>query len=151
MNELGLDDVLTGLTAVYSTVATWPADGDGIAVFDGPQRTEAPRRFLCVGYDGSPQAPVEIMFRSASADLQDMETYQVSCLLSYWIGDETSPALRAALVALYRQFDAALAEDRTLGDVAMMARATQAQYRPSTQTEGDLAQLRWTVVVQTMN
>lgn len=146
MSGAGVDAVLTALAATYTAAAP-----TGVEVFDG-QPVDAGTQFLCVGWDETDQPAVQATRTAFDAGLSvDLETLEVSCLLTCWQGDEELPQLRADTLAIYDAFDAALAEDRQLGGAAMIARVTAYEYEPGQREDGALAQIRFTVTVQATN
>lgn len=148
-----IDVVLTALTSLWTAAA--PV---GVTVFDG-EPVDPPRMFLCVGWDESEQPSVTV--NRAVGDIRgarEKETLEVSCLLSCWAGNQTSQQLRSDTLGVFNALDSALTGNRQLRiaggpphGAAMTCRVTQYEYALDRRgAEGKIAQLRFTVAVQTM-
>lgn len=135
--------VLDGLVAVYS--------GAGVPDLDvvyGPSWTSE-GSFVAVGWnrgDGTAVTGTEV---PADAGIsRDFETYAVHVLLSVWITDEELSTTYRSLFTIFRQLDAALAANRTLGGACMLARVSEFVLTPVANADGGYLDYQYAVTVR---
>lgn len=124
------------------------AGSQPLQVEDGPVYDPKPA-FLAVGWDRTDQPA--IIAAASSVDLglsNDAESYDVSNLLSLFVGNSDLRTIREQLFATFTQIRAALITDPTLGGVCEFAEVTDFDYIPDEGETGDLVEVRFTVHVE---
>lgn len=105
---------------------------------------DPPADFLAVGWDRSDQPGVSAVVELADyAQSQDLETYDVSCLLSFsYDSDEVETVLEQLFVVL-ESLIAALRADHTLGGRVLLAKVVDYDWTPHLTEVGTLADIRF--------
>lgn len=134
----------------------WPAlvtlfDGAGVAGLQvGRGGLYDPGvNYLAVGWNGGEAAPLAGSRQLADYGAsQDAESFDVTCLLSFWRGDADEETVTDALLDAFDLLDAALKTDPRLG-VAAVTRAaiTEWDLTPDLDETGDEAAMRFVVTV----
>lgn len=134
---------ITALIAAFTSVT--PA---GWQVIDSGPPVDPQKSFLCIGYDHSGAAAINVTCGESHARaMRDRESYDISNLLSLWQGSEDTDAaaVRAELLTAFNTFRDAIRADRTLGHVVTDAVVTDYDIDQDVSPLGDVANLRFTV------
>ena len=136
----GVAVVVAGLLSTFTAVA--PV---GVDVIDGDP-IDPGTQFLCVAWDESDGPVASSTSEPADLSMQaDQEVVEVSNLLTVWSGTDSPAQVRAAVLALFDVFRAAVKADVTLGGVASRVHISAYEYLSSRRAEGFLGQVRFTV------
>lgn len=148
MSGTALALAIDGLVATYTSVAADAAAG-GVTVIDGEPK-DPPPQHLCVGWDGPDEAAATSQPVPADAGWSTVDdTCRVGCWLSFWHGTKTVSEIRAALVAAFGVFNAALHAGPVIAEQFEQPSASGLSYLVDrVSREGTIVVLRWTVTIR---
>jgi hypothetical protein len=133
--------------ALDALVATFTTALPGLQVTDGPDYD--PRNaFLAVGWHSNDEPAVTLAQSIADAGRsRDREDYDVSCLLSWHVGNAGVSSARTELFQAFETVCSAVAADGTLGGSVHRARMSEHAYFPLIDEGGVTVSIRFTVNV----
>jgi hypothetical protein len=136
---------LDGLVDFWTVVAP-----DGWDVLDAGPPIDPDRDWLCVGFDESEDPAVSVSEEIADAQMgSDLETFDVSSLMSRWLGNADARTARTDVVGAFSVFRDALRLDPTVGGRVARARITDWDLMQGVSALGNYAAIRFTTRVST--
>lgn len=127
------------------------ANVSGLQVVDGPVY-DVTRDFLAVGWDKSGmQGAVTGTVTPATQNLRvNREQYEVTCLLSLWVGTKNLSTLRSQIFTTFDALDAALAADRKLGGLVFSAVVSTFVMDVAVEEGGEFIAYRFGIAIDAM-
>lgn len=140
-----LHDTITALHTLWESAP----DLAGVWVTDGPPvGNDGASELIAVGYDGNEDSAVlETSSEGFDGD-SNREAYTVYCCVSAMTGNDDQDAVRARAFELYGHCCDALALDRTLNDLVLLARPAEVRVRQSATENGRACTVMFGVAVQ---
>lgn len=117
----------------------------GLQIVDGAPY-DVQGSFLAVGWTRDGQPGTTGLFSQFTAALsREREQFDVNCLLSLWLGDQSMRVVRRNIVTTLQQLESVVAANRTLNGAVMLARFTNYGVTTDVGETGGFVDHRFTV------